>query len=308
MKHYNGQVWYDDQGKLIQAHGGCIIEHEGTWYWYGENKDGDNVPGAKEKEGAERVDLIGISCYSSKNLMDWHYEGLALPAVLDDPDSFLAPNKICERPKVIYNKKTKKFVMWTHIDNETRKYAGVGIAISDTPVGPFTFLQAKHPNRQDSKDMTVFVDIDDTAYLVHTSNWNRNLNIARLTEDYTDVDGFYVTVMYDQMREAPAMFYEDGMYYMITSGCTSWDPNSALYSTTPHLLTHWRLIDNPCEGEGYRKTFGGQSSYIFQYKGQRYLMLDHWKSMDLRHSGYSILPIELKDGVLTVRWTDCFEV
>ena len=42
---------------------------------------------------------------------------------------------------------------------------------------------------------------------------------------------------------------------MITSGCTGWDYNSALYAESPYLMGKWKLIDNPCEGEGYRDTF-----------------------------------------------------
>ena len=114
------------------------------------------------------------------------------------------------------------------------------------------------PNRQDCRDMTLFIDQDQTAYLLHSSNWNKTLDISRLTEDYPDVDGFYVSVMIDQEREAPAIIKEQDMYYMVTSGCTGWNYNSALYATSPYLLGKWKLIDNPCEGNGYRETFKGQ--------------------------------------------------
>lgn len=301
MKQKNGQMWYDEAGNDIQAHGGCILEHEGRWFWYGEHKGADNVP------GTDRVDVIGVSCYSSSDLCSWKYEGLALPAVTDDPDSPLAPGKVCERPTVLYNKKTKKFVMWMHLDNAERHFAGIGVAVADRPEGPFALKYAGHPNRQDSRDMTVFVDEDDTAWLFHASNWNRTMNIARLTQDYTGTDGFYVSTLVDQMREAPAVFYEQGAYYMITSGCTGWEPNSALYAKAGELLGHWRLIDNPCEGENYRKTFYGQSACVFRAGEQLYLLLDHWKSRELRNSGYSILPVEIKDGIMTVRWNDYFE-
>ena len=35
-----GEVWNDTAGKPINAHGGGILFHEGTYYWYGENKEG----------------------------------------------------------------------------------------------------------------------------------------------------------------------------------------------------------------------------------------------------------------------------
>lgn len=298
----NGTVWLDDQNKPIQAHGGMIMEHEGIWYWYGEHKGAENQP----VSGIARVDVIGISCYSSRDLTTWHFEGLALAAVQDDPDSVLAPSRVCERPKVLYNARTRQFVMWVHLDDADYIYAGIGVAVSDTPTGPFRLIRAKQPNRQDSRDMTLFQDIDGTGYLVHSSNWNKTLNIARLTDDYTDVDGFYVSVLIDQTREAPALLYDQGLYYMVTSGCTGWAPNSALVATCPHLLGQWKLIDNPCEGPDYRMTFFGQSTYIFRVNGKPYLMLDHWKPHDLKNSAYSILPISIVDGQMTIRWQDDF--
>ncbi len=302
----NGYIWQDTDGNDIQAHGGCIIKHEGVYYWYGEHKGAENKI-ARFVSGAtvERVDVIGISCYSSRDLVNWKYEGLVLESNKTDPDSPIHTSKVVERPKVVYNEKTGRFVLWMHIDSADYSYAGVGVAVSDSPTGPFELLRVMVPNKQDSRDMTVYKDNDGTAYLVHSKDRNKTLNIARLTEDYTDVDGLYVSVMADQEREAPALFYHDGMYYMITSGCTSWNPNAALFSRCPQLLGKWKLIDNPCEGKNAHLTFFGQSSYIFEAEGKFYLMLDHWKPENLQKSGYSILPIEiLEDNNLLVPWQD----
>lgn len=42
---------------------------------------------------------------------------------------------IMERPKVIYNKRTKKFVMWFHLELKGKGYeaARAGVAVSDSP-------------------------------------------------------------------------------------------------------------------------------------------------------------------------------
>lgn len=293
----NGQIWKDIDGNDIQAHGGCVVEYNNCYYWYGEHKGTDNCP------GKDRVDVIGVSCYSSEDLVNWKYRGLAIQAEENDVSSPLHKSKVLERPKVIYNEKTKKFVMYMHLDSEDYTYAGIGIATSDTPQGPFMLINAKQPNRQDSRDMTIFKDRDGTAYLVHSKDWNATLNIARLNDEYTDVDGMYVSVMIDQYREAPALFYSDSMYYMITSGCTGWNANAALFSSSEHIMGKWLLVDNPCEGEGYRKTFNGQSTFVFEVNGRFYLMLDHWQPYNLQKSGYSILPIEInKDKTITVKW------
>jgi hypothetical protein len=195
--------------------------------------------------------------------------------------------------------------MWFHADSADYVYAGTGVAVSDTPTGQFTFKGVMQPNRQDSRDMTLFKDIDGTAYLIHSKDWNKTLNIARLTDDYTGVDGFYVSVLVDQEREAPAICYRNGMYFMVTSGCTGWKYNSALFARCPDLLGKWKLIDNPCQGEGYRETFKGQSTYILRVNDKDYLMLDHWIPKDLKKSGYSILPISYDESHnMTVNWTD----
>lgn len=296
----NGKMWFDDKGDPIQAHGGMILEFQGMWYWYGEHKGAANCP------NMARVDVIGISCYSSNDLQSWHYEGLALDVKSSPMGSLVQPQNVCERPKVLFNEKTGKFVMWFHLDTPDYVYAGVAIAISDNPKGPFILINEKRPNQQDSRDMTLFVDKDKIGYLIHSSNWNKTLHIARLTEDYTDVDGFYTSAMIDQEREAPAIIYEQGMYYMVTSGCTGWQFNSALYAVSPYLNSQWKLIDNPCEGDGYRDTFRGQSTWIFRVGQQIYLMLDHWNPNNLQESGYSILPVTINDGKMTVRWTEEF--
>ena len=299
----NGVIWQDVDGNDIQAHGGCIMHFGDMYYWYGENKGTDNCVAAEGR--LNRVDVIGISCYSSANLVDWKYEGLALKAEPDDPSSPLHPSKVVERPKVLYNEKDDQYVMWVHLDTADYVYAGVGIAVSKDPRGPFTLIAAKQPNRQDSRDMTLFKDNDGTAYLVHSKDWNKTMNIARLNDSYTDVDGFYVSVLKDQEREAPALCYHDGMYYMVTSGCTGWAPNSALFAACPHLLGQWKLIDNPCEGPDYRITYHAQSTYIFEANGRHYLMFDHWIPNNLKKSGYTILPITFnEDKTMTVRWQD----
>ena len=45
-----------------------MMRNENKWYWYGEHKGAPNTP------NQQRVDFIGISCYSSENLMDWQVQ------------------------------------------------------------------------------------------------------------------------------------------------------------------------------------------------------------------------------------------
>jgi rhamnogalacturonyl hydrolase YesR len=131
-----GKTWKDNNGVHINAHGGGILYHDGKYYWFGEHK-------SKLSNAA----LVGVTCYSSDNLYSWTYEGVALP-VEKDPNSEIVEGCIIERPKVIYNEKTKKFVMYFHLELKNKGYsaARVGIAVSSSIAGPYTYLKSCRPN------------------------------------------------------------------------------------------------------------------------------------------------------------------
>ena len=274
------------------------------WYWYGENKDG---PTLKAGSVGRRVDVVGVSCYSSENLVDWHYEGLALGTKPDDPKHPLHPSMVVERPKVLFCEKTGKYVMWFHSDTPDYVSACAGCAVSDTPEGPFAFLFATQPNRRDCRDINVYRDpLTGKVYVIHSGDWNHTLYFSELNEDYTGFTGNCFAQLVDQTREGGTVCWHEGLYYCVSSGCTGWLPNPSLYATTRFLTTPMVLVDNPCEGPKYRTTFDGQSTYIFEAEGVFYLMLDHWKPEALSESGYSILPIDFSNGRMTIRWQEEF--
>ena len=296
----NGTMWLDTDGNPMQAHGGMIEKFDGIYYWYGENKAGETV---LKENGLHRVDFIGFSCYSSADCISWKNEGLVLKAS-DQPGSPLHKSRVGERPKVLYNEKSRKYVMWFHLDSHDYMTAHTGVAVADRPTGPFQFVREMCPNRFDSRDMTLFKDTDGKAYLIYSSDWNKTLRIAQLTDDYLDVNGVYSHAFPEQEREAPAIFIKDGLYYMITSGCTGWEPNNALFGISHNIFSGWKLIGDPCTGENARQTYFGQSTYVFEKDGRHYLMLDHWNPSNLKESGYSILPVRADNGHLTVSFQE----
>lgn len=194
--------------------------------------------------------------------------------------------------------------MWFHLDSHDYMTAHTGVAVADRPTGPFQFVREMCPNRFDSRDMTLFKDTDGKAYLIYSSDWNKTLRIAQLTDDYLDVNGVYSHAFPEQEREAPAIFIKDGLYYMITSGCTGWEPNNALFGISHNIFSGWKMIGDPCTGENARQTYFGQSTYVFEKDGRHYLMLDHWNPSNLKESGYSILPVQADNGHLTVSFQE----
>ena len=126
-----GKVWLDTAGEPINAHGGGILFHDGKYYWYGEYKKGATVLPEWATWECYRTDVTGVSCYSSPDLANWTFEGIVLKAVPNDSTHDLHPSKVLERPKVVYNDSTKKFVMWAHVESADYSKAAAGVAVSD---------------------------------------------------------------------------------------------------------------------------------------------------------------------------------
>lgn len=307
-----GCIWKDTEKRLIQAHGGGVLYDRGTYYWYGENKESETyrVDEITEWE-CWRTDVVGISCYSSTDLINWKNEGMVLKAVSDNPLHDLHISKVAERPKVIYNELTKKYVMWMHIDGQYYNYAAVGIAISDDPTGPFVYLRSFRPNSWDSRDMTIFKDDDGKAYLFYSSEMNKTMHFTRLTDDYLDVVDTYDRIFAGEYREAPIVFRHKDKYYIITSGCTGWDANEAQYAVADSITGPWKVKGNPCIGEDFDKTFNAQATYVFPVNGKKdayIFMADIWKKENLKESRYIWLPIRFKGDSIYIEWIGNWDI
>ncbi len=307
-----GAAWLDIGGRPIQAHGGGILYDNGTYYWFGENKDGETK---LSETGFPRVDAIGLSCYSSRDLYHWKNEGIVLAANTDDPHHDLHFSKVIERPKVIYNEKTKQYVMWFHADTATYKFARTGVAVSERPTGPYYYVGSSRPNHYESRDMTLFKDDDGKAYLVYSSEFNSTLHISRLTDDYLAQSGqfirTFITGQPNTGREAPAVFKYDGKYFMVTSGCTGWDPNPAQYAMAQDILGTWEPRGNPCFGPGCETTFNAQSAFILPVTGKPgcfIFMADRWNKHNLADSRYVWLPFKMFADAVRITWRDRWDL
>ena len=344
------EIWPDNAGVHINAHGGGILYHEGTYYWYGENKS-DTTSSA----------MVGIMCYSSPNLTDWKNEGAVLPVVTNDTTSEITQGCIMERPKVIYNEKTGKFVMWFHLELKGKGYAAArsAVAVADRPTGPFKYLRSGRINPgklpfdmtdeqravldtldagkytewwtpawydaiakglfvkrdleggQMARDMQLFVDDDGKAYHIYSSEDNLTLHIAELSDDYQSHTGKYTRIAPAGHNEAPALFKKDGTYWMITSGCTGWDPNEARMFSAPSIWGPWTQHPNPCVGKDAELTFHGQSTFVLPVPGKKgafIFMADNWRPKHPSDARYIWLPIQFNEGKPVIQWRDSWTI
>ncbi len=343
----DGAAIYDDNGELIQAHGGQVQkikyeydyngngqidadEHE-FWYWIGEDKTNDYRP------------CPGVHVYISKDLFNWKDMGCVLRTVPDwetfTTDKYFtelygdlneeqkkvvyadiwtdggATNSGCviERPKMIYNDKTKQYVIWFHADGQTPDSTGgnyakakAGVAVSSSPFGPFKMQGSYLLNYVDGlkqgfadghgnvRDMNVFKDDDGTGYVIYSSDGNANMYIAKMNDSYTNIaktneqgaiQGVDFSVNFiGSSREAPAMFKYKDKYYLITSGCTGWSPNAAQYAVADDPLGPWTVMGDPCIGEDANTTFFTQSTCVIPVdaeKGRYIYMGDRWYNPEI---------------------------
>jgi hypothetical protein len=136
------------------------------------------------------------------------------------------------------------------------------------------------------------------------------MHVARLANDALSPlrgKGLSARIFRGLSREAPAVFTHAGKYYLITSGCTGWDPNPAEAAAANHPLGPWRRQGNPCVGPGAEMTFQAQSTFVLPVAdrpGAFIFMADIWKKNDLGDSRYVWLPIRFRGGRIEIEWLD----
>lgn len=273
----SGAQWNDTTGAPVQAHGGGIIKVGGYYYWFGENRNANDT-------------FRYVSAYRSTDLRTWEFRNHVLT---QSSAAELGSAKI-ERPKVIHNAATGRFVMWMHKENATDYgEARAAVAVSSTVDGNYTYLGSFRPLGHMSRDITAFVDTDGAGYMISAANENYDLHVYRLTADFAGV-ATLVRQWVGDHREAPALFKRNGVYFMLTSGATGWSPNQQRYSTATSITGAWSAWQNTGDAAAY----GSQTAFVLPVQGSQatsYLYLgDRWAgavSRPVNESRYVLLPL-----------------
>lgn len=289
-KIVNGAVWKDTDGNVISCHGGGFLQKDGYFYWFGENRHQDKL----------------VSCYRSKDLVIWEF---CNDVVTKNTHPDLNPSN-CERPKVIYNDHTQKYVMWLHWENGVH-YGEARCAVLECDVidGDYIYLRSFRPEGHMSRDCTLFKEDDGTAYFISAANENADLHVYRLSDDYLDIAHLEKILWAGQKREAPALVKKGKYYFLVTSACTGWHPNQGKYAYSKSITGEWsKLIDI-----GSPTTFDTQPTYILPVHGQdqtTYLYIgDRWDPSDYHNSTYVFLPISFPtDTSMSLEWASSISI
>src|SRR5512133_2365366 len=284
---HNDFFQYDQNGKKVETRSGCLTKFGDIYYWYGCD-----------------AAMTNQTCYSSKDLLHWKNEG-----------NMLTATRGTNRMDVLYNEKTKKYVMVLKWETPGTEWCNLGFATSDKPTGPFTKLSDSKVFGYNTGDMSVFVDDDGKAYYCF-EQWigenNLNQQLVLMTEDYLGLDKL-IQKWSNKDREANMIMKNHGKYYYLTSLMAGIDPSETKYWTAHSITGPWttNLVSMICPGDSYKSSWDTQVDFVFPFKGTQDTMQmyfgDRWKRPHPERNGdYVMLPVTFspKDSVIVNYYQD----
>ncbi|WP_374950474.1 family 43 glycosylhydrolase [Mucilaginibacter sp.] len=263
-KQGNQIIRYSNVGDAIDAHDGEIALFNSTYYLYGTSYD------CGFEWQNKKAAFCGFKVYASKDMQTWTDKGYLFDASSKLWQSRCNGNTYgCFRPHVIFNNKTRLYVLWINVYDNV---SGYRVFTSKSPIGPF--IEVAEPKVAvnssapagglNNGDHDTFVDDDGTAYLAYT-DWRTNgsIVIEKLSGDYLTGTGEVTKSVTEGRTEAPGMFKRNGIYYVVYSdpNCGYCSGTGASYKTASSPLGPWsagkKISDNSC---------GGQPSFVSTIK------------------------------------------
>lgn len=261
-------TWYDDAHNPVDAHGGGLNRVGDTFYMSGEYF----VYTAGQSETTNNS-FHGFSMYSSKDLVNWHFERLVVPP---QASGELGPMRNGERLHIIQCPSTGEWVLYAHaasLDYQTDKE--VVYATSPTINGLYSYKgPLKNASGQTAahSDMSAYVDSAGVPYVVTESG-----HVYKLA---ADCHSWLSDQAFGAMAnmESPAPFKAGNSYFWIMSNKTGWRANDDEYATAPSMLGPW--TNQGLIAPAGEKTWLSQSTAVLPItgtKGTVYLYWgDHW--------------------------------
>jgi beta-xylosidase len=217
-----------------------------------------------DRDSSVTFDMVDYHVFSSENLTDWTDHGvvLSLDEVSWASENAWAPD--CG----FYN---GKYYFYFPTDR-----SHIGVAVGDSPAGPFTdaigkpLVSKDSPgvvNKRDFIDPSVFIDDDGTPYLFFGQ---LDVNVVKLNKDMVSYDGpVHILEGAKDFFEAIWVHKYNGIYYLSYS---TWGERGVtgpqiVYATSDHVL-------GPYEYQGVileEVNSGTNHHSIVEYRGEWFL-------------------------------------
>nr|WP_315158616.1 glycoside hydrolase family 43 protein [uncultured Flavobacterium sp.] len=210
--------------------------------------------------------------YSSKDMVNWKDHGSPL-----SPSTFSwATGDAYAAQCVELRGKFYWFVSTFHkADNNSKGGAAIGVAVSDSPTGPFKDAIGKalitnemttdNKHSWDDIDPSVFIDDDGQAYLFwgHAScKW------IKLKKNMIEVDGEITTFKPKNYIEGPWVYKRKNLYYLVYASAGT-KPEMIEYCTATNIAGPWTY--QGIIQENVNNSFTTHPG-IVDFKGKSYFM------------------------------------
>ncbi|WP_167630158.1 family 43 glycosylhydrolase, partial [Listeria valentina] len=179
--------------------------------------------------------------YSTTDLVKWQNHGVIFDSM--DPSFGLKSKLTLGAPDCLFID-DKYYLYYCSYGNR------MGVAVSESPAGPFKHIGAVEPADGDSIDPAIFQDEDGSAYYF----WGQfNLRGGKLAKDKKTI--LPETIQYSLLNEHEHGFHEgasirklNGIYYMVYTDISRGKATCLAYATAEHPLGPYKkqgiIIDN----------------------------------------------------------------
>lgn len=132
----NGEFWYDTHGNPINNYGGGFLKVDSWYYWVGQAMS----------TGLPPYSQALVNMYKSQDLLNWEYVAPVINVYTADTNgNHILTYCQVQRPKLLYNARAKKYVLWAHWEMMANYDAShVFVATADNVEGPYTVTSKGH--------------------------------------------------------------------------------------------------------------------------------------------------------------------
>ena len=281
----NDTFWKDTNGNNIYSQGGGVFKFGDTYYWYGVHYKGAETYAANPSKKNSDTGFVSVTCYSSKDLVNWKFENDVLTASTKNFGFAYWFGRL----GVAYCPKSKRYVLVAQY-NESVMFASC-----DSPTGDFKVEnvqdQITNVQKQGTGDQTIFVDDDGQAYLICSNKGGRGHQyVSKLRES----DFLYaepaVEVAKGSGREGNCMFKYKGKYYFCASDLHGWNSSHSYYMVADNIngpYSGWKVMG----GTDNDFSHVTQTGFFYTVKGSKQETVlfcgDRWSDFAGNGLGYN---------------------